>query len=83
LINADEFGIQANLLWAIPFGDEKALSNLEPASVWLHSAEAQTLIANTLGWIPAHRDGKPFNILVYNAQMAWFTSSYVWQIASP
>jgi hypothetical protein len=79
LFESEDLGIQANLLWAVPFGNDKTRSMLEPLSAWLGAPETQTLIADTLGWVPAHREGKPFNILVYNAQLAWLTSSFVWQ----
>jgi hypothetical protein len=79
LQGGDEFGLEANLLWAVPFGRDKDRSGLDAVSAWLYQAETQTHIADTLGWIPAHREGKPFNYLVYSAQTAWLRSSFIWQ----
>ncbi|AEF86910.1 hypothetical protein TREPR_2077 [Treponema primitia ZAS-2] len=75
-----EFGLQADLLWAVPFGKEKYVQKLSPVKTWLASPETQTLIANTLGWIPAHRNGAPYNPVSRAARLAWLSSSFVWQM---
>jgi hypothetical protein len=72
------YGIQAELLWAVPFGDEKHLQTLDAAS-WLKDASIQTLIANTLGWIPAVPGGTPFNAFSRTVQLNWLRSAFVWE----
>jgi hypothetical protein len=75
------YGLQGEILWAIPRAgggkDQEAL--LEEARVWLSSAETQTLIAGLLGWIPAQSGGVPQDTLARQAQVAWFSSGFIWQ----
>ena len=77
------YGLQAEILWAVPRtggdegGDRGAL--LEEASAWLSATETQSLIAETLGWIPARPGGAPYDTLARQAQVAWFSSSFIWQ----
>jgi hypothetical protein len=73
------YGIQADILWAIPKAPEKEEARLDEAKLWLSTAETQTLIAEILGWIPAQPGGKPHDTLARQAQVAWFSSSFVWQ----
>jgi hypothetical protein len=76
-----EYGIQADILWAIPcMGKEEFSASLEEISRWLKSARTQTIIANRLNWIPAHPGGTPFNPVSREAQLAWISSSFVWQM---
>ncbi|MFP3041559.1 hypothetical protein LQZ19_07015 [Treponema primitia] len=75
-----EFGIQADILWAVPFGEEKNTAKLQTTRTWLASLAAQTTIANTLFWIPAHQEGAPYNAVARSARLAWLSSSFVWQI---
>jgi hypothetical protein len=73
-----QFGVQAEVLWAIPFGDEKGLKRLSAAAEWLKDPETQAEIANVINWVPAHPAGVPFNPVTWEAQLAWITSSFVW-----
>jgi hypothetical protein len=76
------YGLQAEILWAIPIasGDrEDQAALLEEAKTWLRAAETQGLIAEILGWIPA-QPGVPYDTLAREAQVAWFSSGYIWQI---
>jgi hypothetical protein len=73
-----EFGIQATMLWAIPFGKEKNLKKLEDTKAWLAAPLTQTLIANTLGWIPANPVGTPYNAISRSARLAYLSSSFIW-----
>jgi hypothetical protein len=75
----NRYGIQAEILWAIPFGGEQYTAFLEAAETWLESGAVQTLIANTLKWIPSVPGGRPYNTLSRSAQLAWLNSSFVWQ----
>jgi hypothetical protein len=76
-----EFGIQAEILWAVPFtGKEEDAASLEEITAWLKDAQTQTIIANRLNWIPAHPGGTPFNPVSREAQLAWISSSFVWQM---
>ena len=74
----NQFGMQAEILWAAPYGSAKNREKLEAAETWLESAPLQTLLANTLGWIAAHPESPPFNPVSGNARIAWLTSSYLW-----
>jgi hypothetical protein len=75
-----EFGLQAAVLWAVPFGREKDRRKLGELDFWLGDPKTQTVIADTLGWIPAHRDGTPYNAISRAARLAWLGSSFIWQI---
>ncbi|GHV69756.1 hypothetical protein AGMMS49928_13570 [Spirochaetia bacterium] len=83
----NEFGLQAQILWAIPFGNEKntpsRAKRLGDPLPWLRDAGTQTAIADALGWIPAHRQGKPYNPIAHSAQLAWLSSSYIWEAELP
>jgi hypothetical protein len=77
------YGLQAEILWAIPKAgddqDQDQAALLEEAAAWLSTAQTQTLIAEMLGWIPAQPGGTPYDTLARQAQVAWFSSSFVWQ----
>jgi hypothetical protein len=73
------YGLQADLLWALPGIPEKQEALLDETRRWLSSAETQGIIANTLGWIPAESGAVPFDSLARQAQVAWFSSSFIWQ----
>jgi hypothetical protein len=73
------YGLQAELLWAFPGGPEKQEAPLDEARRWLSSAETQSIIANSLGWIPAESGAAPYDALARQAQVAWFSSSFIWQ----
>ncbi|MFP3043948.1 hypothetical protein LQZ19_19215 [Treponema primitia] len=76
----NRFGLQAEILWAIPQGSPGVKPKLKEAAVlWLKSGETQTLIADTLRWLPAAPEGKPFNPAAMSARLAWLTCSYVWE----
>jgi hypothetical protein len=74
-----QFGVQADVLWAIPFGNEKQLKKLRAAGQWLKDPVTQAEIANAVNWVPAHPAGVPFNPATWEAQLAWIMSSFVWQ----
>ncbi|MDR1239912.1 MAG: hypothetical protein LBK27_07350 [Treponema sp.] len=75
----NEYGVQADILWALPFGWKPDHKDLEAASEWLKDPAIQTLIANRINWVPAHPLGSPYNTVSWEAQMAWINSSFVWQ----
>jgi hypothetical protein len=74
-----QFGIQAEVLWAVPAGRGSQGKRLAAASRWLKNPLTQAEIANTINWVPAHPAGVPFNSLTWEAQLAWITSSFIWQ----
>jgi len=76
----NEFGIQVEILWAIPYGSRRNQKKLTSAETWLQSASVQSQLADTLGWLAAHQSTRPFNSVSWNAQKAWLTASYVWEI---
>ncbi|AEF86386.1 hypothetical protein TREPR_2006 [Treponema primitia ZAS-2] len=80
--NWNRYGMQADILWAIPKApgtSERVKKVLEDANFWLEKPEIQALIADTLGWVPAHPQGKPYDTIAREAQVVWFSSSFIWQ----
>jgi hypothetical protein len=73
------FGVQADVLWAIPFGTARQLKKLSAAAGWLNDPVTQAEIANVINWVPAHPAGVPYNPVTWEAQVAWIMSSFVWQ----
>jgi hypothetical protein len=73
------YGIQAELLWAVPFGDEKYLMKIDRVKPMLKDGAVQTLIANILKWIPATPGGSPYNALSRTVQLNWLRSAFVWE----
>ena len=74
----NQFGLQARLFWATPYGSEKNRERLEAAEALLQGAPFQNLLADSLGWIAAHPEAPPFNPFSWNARISWLTSSYIW-----
>jgi hypothetical protein len=75
----NEYGVQADLLWAVPFGWKPGSKEWAAVAEWLKSPEVQALIANELGWAPAHPLGAPYNTVSWEAQAAWINSTFVWE----
>jgi hypothetical protein len=75
----NQFGVQADVLWALPFGTEKQRKKLAAAVAWIKNPRNQTEIANDINWVPAHPAGIPYNPLTWEAQIAWLRSSFIWQ----
>jgi hypothetical protein len=75
----DSYGVQADLLWALPFGTvQDRDAKLAAAKAWLQKGETQTVLANKLRWIPAVPGGRPYNSLAQSAQLVWNRSAYIW-----
>jgi hypothetical protein len=80
--NWTEFGLQAEILWARPFGENRLTrKTLEQGSLWLRDVRTHTFIADTLGWLAVHPDAPPYNPVSAAARIAWLSSSYVWERA--
>jgi len=75
----NRYGLQADILWAKMYGDEKKKTKLAATERWLKDPKVQTYIANTIEWIPAHPSGVPYNTVSWETQMAWLRSSFIWQ----
>jgi hypothetical protein len=75
----NEYGVQADILWALPFGWDEKSRGRAAAAEWLKSPAVQTFIANMIDWIPAHPQGVPYNTVSWSAQEVWNNSSFVWQ----
>jgi len=75
----NRYGLQADILWAKVYGDEKRRKKLAATEKWLKDPKIQTVIANTIEWIPAHPSGVPYNTVSWESQMAWLRSSFIWQ----
>jgi hypothetical protein len=77
---ANAITLQARILWAIPVGDAKARSRPGKRVLeWLKSAKTQTIIADTLQWLPANPDGQPYDPAAMSARLAWLTASFIWE----
>jgi hypothetical protein len=76
----NEFGFQTDILWAVPYGNWKDREKLKPAEEWLRSAQLQTLLADTLGWLSAHPESPPFNPVTGSARIYYLTASYLWTV---
>jgi hypothetical protein len=77
------YGLQAEVLWAIPVASEQQEANIGEAKTWLASPETQGIIADMLGWIPAQGGSVPRDTIAREAQVAWYSSSFVWQPLTP
>ncbi len=75
----NEYGIQARILWAVPFNASKRSKRMDVAAVWLESVRTQSRIAELLRWSPAHHRARAVNPLALAAQRAWIGSSVVWE----
>jgi hypothetical protein len=71
--------LQAKILWAIPAGNIQTPAKLKRPLDWLKSAETQTIIADTLRWLPANPEGQPYDPAAMSARLAWLTASSVWE----
>ncbi|MDR1278455.1 MAG: hypothetical protein LBK02_06865 [Treponema sp.] len=81
--SVNTIGFQARILWALPAGNAKNQAKLTRALEWLKSAETQTIIADTLRWLPANPEGQPYDPAAMSARLAWLTASYVWEDGKP
>jgi hypothetical protein len=77
--NWDRYGMQAGLLWAKRQGSERQIKKMDGTDKWLKNPRTQTVIANTISWIPAHPSGTPYNTISWESQTAWLRSSYIWR----
>jgi hypothetical protein len=75
----NEYGMHAEILWAKPQGNQGQLKKLADNEKWLRDPRTQTIIANTIEWIPAHPSGVPYNTVSWETQTAWLRSSFIWQ----
>jgi hypothetical protein len=78
----NRYGLQADILWAKMYGTDRAQKKLDATVKWLKDPKIQTVIANTIEWIPAHPSGVPYNTVSWETQMAWLRSSFIWQGAN-
>jgi hypothetical protein len=76
------YGLQADILWARVHGEQRYRKKLAATEKWLKDPKIQTVIANTIEWIPAHPSGIPYNTVSWETQMAWLRSSFIWQGAN-
>jgi hypothetical protein len=76
----NEYSLQARLLWALPLGSEKEKEKLKTVVAWLKKPETQTLIADTLEWIPADPYGKPYDPMSLASHRNWLTASFIYEV---
>jgi hypothetical protein len=76
----NQYGLQAEVLWAHPEGSAKQQKKREAVEKWLKDSQTQTLIANTIEWIPAHPAGIPYNTVFSEAQIAWMRSAFIFSV---
>ena len=76
----NQYSLQAKLLWALPLGSEKEKEKLAGVIAWLKKPETQTIIADTLEWIPADPYGKPYDPVSLASHRNWLTASYIYDV---
>jgi hypothetical protein len=83
--SAAQYSLQAQLLWALPIGaDQKEIEKrLTPTIAWLKNPKTQTVIADTLEWIPADPYGEPYDPMSLASHRNWLTASYIYEIREP
>jgi len=70
--------LRATILWALPTGTDKNKEKLAKTIAWLKSPATQTIIADTLEWIPADPYGEAFDPVSLSSQRAWLTAEWVY-----
>jgi hypothetical protein len=75
----NEYGMQADLLWARILEGAEAAEGLEGTRLWLLEAGTQERLAGLLGWIPVNPRSDPYDTLAWEARSAWESSTYIWQ----
>jgi hypothetical protein len=79
-VDSGDYSMQAKILWALPVGSAKKQEKLAVTIAWLKKPETQTVIADTLEWIPADPYGKPFDPVSFSTHRVWLTASWVYTI---
>ena len=74
--------LQAALLWAVPLGSPEEQSQMEQAIAWLKKPETQTVIADSLEWIPADPYGKPYDPVSLKSHRNWLTAEYIYEVSA-
>ncbi|MCL2126919.1 MAG: hypothetical protein FWH38_01580 [Treponema sp.] len=74
------YSLQAALLWALPLGPDDKKAGLAQALEWLKKPETQTLIADTLEWIPANPYGEPYDPVSLASHRNWLTATFVYEV---
>ena len=73
-----EYSLQASLLWALPLNiDDK---DIKDTIDWLKNPQTQTLIANTIEWMPANPYGTPYDPISFVSHRHWLTASSVYEV---
>ena len=88
----NQYSLQAEILWAMPVNDaeEKKLffksgaktnrEKIDNAVIWLKDPETQTVIADTLEWIPADPYGAPYDPVSFTSHRHWLTTVWIYSI---
>jgi len=77
--HTNRYSLQATLLWAVPLGSPEEQKKMGQTIEWLRRPETQTVIADTLGWIPADPYGKPYDPVSLTSHRNWLTAAYVYE----
>jgi len=77
--HTNRYSLQATLLWALPLGSPEEQKKMGQTIEWLRRPETQTVIADTLGWIPADPYGKPYDPVSLASHRNWLTAAYVYE----
>lgn len=75
-----QYSLQASILWALPIGSDREKENLSQTITWLKKPETQTIIADTLEWIPADPYGIPYDPISLTSHRNWLIASYIYEI---
>jgi len=78
--NGNQYSLQAALLWALPTGSAKEKEKLTQVMDWLKNPNTQTIIADTLEWIPSDPYGVPYDPVSLSSHRVWLTASFVYTL---
>jgi len=78
--SSNQYSLQVKILWALPTGSVNDKEKLAQTIEWLKNPETQTIIADSLEWIPADPYGKPYDPISFSAHRVWLTSPLIYTL---
>ena len=77
-----ESSLLVEVLWALPVNTEKIKNteDFEYTAALLKTPQVQTVIADSLDWIPADPYGTPFDPVSFSSQRNWLTVPWIYSI---
>ena len=77
---SSRYSLHAALLWAVPLGSDAEKEKMDAVLKWLKKPETQTIIADTIEWIPANPYGIPYDPVSLTSHRNWLTASFVYEV---